>query len=38
MELWVRGLTPEPFGLHPTTLERGADGVWRLTSGDRKAA
>jgi general stress protein 26 len=38
MELWVRGVTPEPFGLHPTTLERGAEGVWRLTSDDRKAA
>jgi general stress protein 26 len=38
MELWIRGVTPEPFGLHPTTLKRGADGVWRLTSGDRKAA
>ena len=38
MELWIRGLTPEPFGLRPTTLERGAEGVWRLISGDRKAA
>jgi general stress protein 26 len=38
MELWVRGVTPEPFGRHPTTLERGAEGVWRLTSGDRSAA
>jgi general stress protein 26 len=38
MELWIRGLTPEPFGLRPTTLERGAEGVWRQTSGDRKAA
>jgi general stress protein 26 len=37
IELWVRGLTPEPFGLHPTTLERD-EGVWRLTSGDREAA
>jgi general stress protein 26 len=38
MELWVRGVTPEPFGMHPTALERNAEGVWRLTSGDRKAA
>ena len=38
MELWIRGLTPEPFGLRPTTLERNAEGDWRLTSGDRKAA
>jgi general stress protein 26 len=30
MELWIRGVTPEPFGMRPTTLERGADGAWRL--------
>jgi general stress protein 26 len=28
MELWIRGATPEPFGLHPTILERDARGVW----------
>lgn len=30
MELWIRGVTPEPFGLHATVLERSAGGVWRL--------
>ena len=30
MELWIRGVTPEPFGLTATVLERDADG-WRLT-------
>jgi general stress protein 26 len=29
MELWIRGVTPEPFGLQTTTLERDANG-WRL--------
>jgi general stress protein 26 len=29
LELWIRGVTPEPFGLKPTMLEREADG-WRL--------
>jgi len=36
MELWIRGVTQEPFGLHPTTLERDAGGTWRLS--DRNAA
>jgi general stress protein 26 len=35
MELWIRGVTPEPFGALPTTLERGEGGAWR--SGDRNA-
>jgi general stress protein 26 len=30
MELWIRGVTPEPFGLRTTVLERDAKG-WRLT-------
>jgi general stress protein 26 len=30
MELWIRGVTPEPFGLHPTLLERDAGRSWRL--------
>jgi general stress protein 26 len=30
MELWIRGVTPEPFGLRATVLERDASG-WRLT-------
>jgi general stress protein 26 len=29
MELWIRGVTPEPFGLRATVLERAAEG-WRL--------
>ncbi|HXQ04443.1 MAG TPA: pyridoxamine 5'-phosphate oxidase family protein [Bradyrhizobium sp.] len=36
MELWIRGVTPEPFGLRPTKLERGEGGAWR--SSDRNAA
>jgi len=32
MELWIRGVTPEPFGLRATALERDASG-WRLTGG-----
>jgi general stress protein 26 len=29
MELWIRGVTPEPFGTTPTVLERDEEG-WRL--------
>ena len=32
MELWIRGLTPEPFGMRPTKLERDARGAWCLIS------
>ena len=32
MELWIRGVTPEPFGLRATVLSRDA-GSWRLTGG-----
>ena len=32
MELWIRGVTPEPFGLRATVLERDAGG-WRLIGG-----
>jgi general stress protein 26 len=38
LELWIRGVTPEPFGLHPTILERDARGGWRLVPRDRNAA
>ena len=38
LELWIRGVTPEPFGLHPTILERDAGGPWRLVPRDRNAA
>ena len=36
MELWIRGVTPEPFGLLPSVLERDAGSTWRLS--DRTAA
>jgi general stress protein 26 len=32
MELWIRDVTPEPFGLRGTVLERDAAG-WRLIGG-----
>lgn len=32
MELWIRGITPEPFGLQPTRLERDASRAWHLIS------
>jgi general stress protein 26 len=32
MELWIRGVTPEPFGLCATVLERDTEG-WRLIGG-----
>jgi general stress protein 26 len=28
LELWMRGVTPEPFGLRPTVLERDQHGNW----------
>jgi general stress protein 26 len=31
MEIWIRGLTPEPFGIHASKLRRDSDG-WRLVS------
>jgi general stress protein 26 len=30
MEMWIRGVTPEPYGFYPTILERDASGKWRL--------
>ena len=30
MELWIRGVTPEPFGLHATKLAR-EGGAWRVS-------
>ena len=38
MELWIRGVTPDPFGLHTTILERDASGDWRLIPRDRNTA
>jgi hypothetical protein len=32
MDLWIRGITPEPFGLRPMKLERNAVGAWMRTS------
>ena len=32
MELWIRGVTPEPFGLRATVLERDAGGGWRVVA------
>jgi general stress protein 26 len=32
MELWIRGVTPEPFGLQTTVLKRDAAGGWRVIS------
>jgi general stress protein 26 len=29
IELWIRGVTPEPFGLNTTTLERDGARRWR---------
>lgn len=37
MELWIRGVTPEPFGMHTTTLERDAGGGWRLVASQGTA-
>lgn len=36
MTLWIRGVTPEPFGMRPTIIEQKAGGAWRLI--DRDAA
>jgi general stress protein 26 len=36
MDLWIRGVTPEPFGLHATVLERDGDGPWRLAEDARQ--
>jgi general stress protein 26 len=33
IELWIRGVTPEPFGLRATTLERDGASQWRLVGG-----
>ncbi len=35
MELWIRGVTPEPFGLRATTLTRDKQGVWRIGDNER---
>lgn len=30
LELWIRGVTPEPFGMRPTILERNSQSGWTL--------
>ncbi len=30
MELWIRGVTPEPYGMRATILEHDAGRGWRL--------
>lgn len=35
MELWIRGVTPEPFGLRPARLKRNGDGKWQKVTCDR---
>ena len=37
LDLWIKGVTPEPFALKTTTLERNAEGAW-LLSGEGGAA
>jgi general stress protein 26 len=32
VEMWIRGVTPEPFGMRTTILERDARRIWRLTA------
>jgi general stress protein 26 len=31
MELWIRGVTPEPFGMRATILQRDVSGEWRVS-------
>jgi len=37
MELWVRGVTPEPFGLQTTELVRDAGGAWHLSDRNSRS-
>jgi general stress protein 26 len=32
VELWIRGVTPEPFGIRTTIIERDAGQPWRLVT------
>jgi len=38
MELWIRGVTPEPFGLQTTELARNAEGTWRFSDRNLKGS
>ena len=33
LELWIKGVTPEPFAAYTTVLERNAGGDWRIAGG-----
>ncbi len=35
LDLWIRGVTPEPFGLTTTALVRDEGGAWRLAGRGR---
>jgi general stress protein 26 len=35
MDLWIQGITPEPFGYITTTLDRDAGGAWRVAPRGR---
>lgn len=37
MDLWIRGVTPEPFGVRPVRLERDATRGWRLLPDEASA-
>lgn len=32
MELWIKGVTPQPFGLRTTMLQRDPQGAWHLAT------
>ena len=32
LQLWIKGVTPEPFGMRTTELRRGEDRAWRVVS------
>jgi general stress protein 26 len=38
LELWIRGVTPEPFAMQTMLLERDAGGAWRVVDGEGGAA
>jgi general stress protein 26 len=38
IKLWIRGVTPEPFGMRATILARDARRAWRVVSDDGEAA
>jgi general stress protein 26 len=38
MDLWIQGITPEPFGFRTTTLKRDAGGAWRRLAPPRDSS